>query len=94
MIFDVVYNHAGGGLDPQSIDYIDLPADPGPDNNAYFSADGWAGGRVFAFHRPEVRSFLIDNATMFLDEYHADGLRFRRGHRDRRQGVAGASARR
>jgi len=76
VIFDVVYNHAGGGLDPQSIDYIDLPADPGPYNNAYFSADGWAGGRVFAYHRPEVRRFLIDNAVMFLDEYHADGLRF------------------
>jgi 1,4-alpha-glucan branching enzyme len=76
VIFDVVYNHAGGGLDPQSLDYIDLPADPGPYNNAYFSAEGWAGGRVFAFHRPEVRAFLIDNATMFLDEYHADGLRF------------------
>jgi 1,4-alpha-glucan branching enzyme len=76
VIFDVVYNHAGGGLDPQSLDYIDLPADPGPENNAYFSAEGWAGGRVFAFHRPEVRQFLIDNAAMFLDEYHADGLRF------------------
>ena len=76
VIFDVVYNHAGGGLDPQSLDYIDLPADPGPYNNAYFSSEGWAGGRVFAFDRAPVRAFLIDNATMFLDEYHADGLRF------------------
>jgi 1,4-alpha-glucan branching enzyme len=76
VIVDVVYNHAGGGLDPQSLDYIDLPADPGPVNNAYFSADGWAGGRVFAFDRPEVCRFLIDNAKMFLAEYHADGLRF------------------
>ena len=31
---------------------------------------------MFAFDRPEVRRFLIDNAAMFLDEYHADGLRF------------------
>jgi 1,4-alpha-glucan branching enzyme len=76
VIFDVVYNHAGGGLDPQSLDYIDLPADPGPGNNAYFSAEGWAGGRVFAFDRAPVRRYLIDNAIMFLDEYHADGLRF------------------
>ena len=76
VIFDVVYNHAGGGLDPQSLDYVDLPADPGPDNNAYFSAAGWAGGRVFAFDRAPVRAYLIDNATMFLAEYHADGLRF------------------
>lgn len=76
VIMDVVYNHAGGGLDPQSLDYIDLPANPGPFNNAYFSAEGWAGGRVFAFERAEVRRYLTDNATMFLDEYHADGLRF------------------
>jgi 1,4-alpha-glucan branching enzyme len=76
VIFDVVYNHAGGGLDPQSLDYVDLPANPGPYNNPYFSAVGWAGGRVFAFDRAPVRALLIDNATMFLDEYHADGLRF------------------
>ncbi|MDI6100113.1 alpha amylase C-terminal domain-containing protein [Actinoplanes sp. NEAU-A12] len=76
VIFDVVYNHAGGGLDPQSIDYIDLPEHPGPFNNAYFSAEGWAGGRVFAFQKPEVREFLIANALMFLEDYHADGLRF------------------
>ncbi|GAA2715198.1 alpha amylase C-terminal domain-containing protein [Actinoplanes palleronii] len=76
VIFDVVYNHAGGGLDPQSLDYIDLPAGPGPDNNAYFSARDWAGGRVFAFDRAPVREFLTANALMFLDEYHGDGLRF------------------
>jgi 1,4-alpha-glucan branching enzyme len=76
VIVDVVYNHAGGGLDRQSLDYVDLPQNPGPYNNAYFSADGWAGGRVFAFDREEVCRFLVDNARMFLDEYHADGLRF------------------
>jgi 1,4-alpha-glucan branching enzyme len=76
VIFDVVYNHAGGGLDPQSLDYIDLPADPGPDNNPYFSADGWAGGRVFAYERQPVREYLTANAAMFLRHYHADGLRF------------------
>jgi 1,4-alpha-glucan branching enzyme len=76
VIVDVVFNHAGGGLDPESLDYVDLPANPGPFNNAYFSADGWAGGRVFAFDRAEVRRYLIDNAAMFLDEYHVDGLRF------------------
>lgn len=76
VIFDVVYNHAGGGLDPQSLDYVDLPAEPGPYNNPYFSSEGWAGGRVFAFDRAPVRDYLTDNAAMFLDEYHADGLRF------------------
>ncbi|GLW28049.1 alpha amylase C-terminal domain-containing protein [Actinoplanes regularis] len=76
VIFDVVYNHAGGGLDPESLDYIDLPADPGPYNNAYFSSEGWAGGRVFAFDREPVREFLTANALMYLNDYHADGLRF------------------
>jgi 1,4-alpha-glucan branching enzyme len=73
---DLVYNHAGGGLDPQSIDYFDLPARPDPNNNLYFSAEEWAGGKVFAFGRQGVQDFLIGNACMFLDEYHADGLRF------------------
>jgi 1,4-alpha-glucan branching enzyme len=42
----------------------------------HFSRDGWAGGRVFAYSRADVRRYLIDNARMFLEEYHADGLRF------------------
>ncbi|MFI1988732.1 alpha amylase C-terminal domain-containing protein [Actinoplanes sp. NPDC020271] len=76
VIFDVVYNHAGGGLDPESLDYIDLPEHPGDENNPYFSPEGWAGGRVFAFHRAAVREYLTANALMFLRDYHADGLRF------------------
>ncbi|WP_258868483.1 alpha amylase C-terminal domain-containing protein [Arthrobacter sp. RT-1] len=76
VIPDVVYNHAGGGFDGQSIDHFDFPASPNNQNNLYFSGTGYAGGRVFAFDRPEVRQFLIDNASMFLQEYHADGLRF------------------
>ena len=31
---------------------------------------------MFAFYKPEVRDFLIHNAKMFIEEYHADGLRF------------------
>jgi 1,4-alpha-glucan branching enzyme len=73
---DVVYNHAGGGFDRQSIDHFDFPAQPDPRNNLYFSEHEWAGGKVFAFHRDDVRAFLIENAKMFLEEYHADGLRF------------------
>src|SRR5262249_56647885 len=37
VIIDVVYNHAGGNLDAESIHYFDLPVDPVPDNNHYFS---------------------------------------------------------
>jgi 1,4-alpha-glucan branching enzyme len=76
VVIDVVYNHAGGDLDPQSLDYFDLPASPGADNNLYFSTAGWAGGRVFEFAESGVRAFLTDNARTFLEEYHADGLRF------------------
>jgi 1,4-alpha-glucan branching enzyme len=76
VIIDVVYNHAGGGLDAQSLDHFDFPANPDDTNSIYFSADDWAGGRVFAFTTTEVADFLIGNAEMFLSEYHADGLRF------------------
>ena len=76
VLVDVVYNHAGGGFDRQSIDHFDFPPQPNPGNSLYFSGGEWAGGRVFAFQRPEVRAFLIENAKMFLREYHADGLRF------------------
>lgn len=69
VIPDVVYNHAGGGFDRQSIDHFD-------GENLYFSGAGWAGGRVFNFAKPEVREFLIGNARMFLEEYHCDGLRY------------------
>jgi 1,4-alpha-glucan branching enzyme len=76
VIPDVVYNHAGGGFDDQSIDHFDFPVSPNDQNSLYFSGAGSAGGRVFAFDRPDVRQFLIENASMFLQEYHADGLRF------------------
>jgi 1,4-alpha-glucan branching enzyme len=76
VLVDVVYNHAGGNLDAQSIDYFDFPASRDPGDSIYFSPDDWAGGRVFAFQRPEVQEFLIGNASLFVDEYHADGLRF------------------
>jgi 1,4-alpha-glucan branching enzyme len=76
VLADLVYNHAGGGLDAQSIDYFDLPAHPDKSNSLYFSERGWAGGRMFAFQKEEVQSFLIDNAKMFVDEYHVDGFRF------------------
>ncbi len=76
VIVDVVYNHAGGGLDGESLDYLDFPATPDRTNSLYFSGEEWAGGKVFDFQDPGVRAFLVDNARMFLSEYHADGLRF------------------
>jgi 1,4-alpha-glucan branching enzyme len=76
VVFDVVYNHVGGDLDAASLDHLDMPPHPDAGNSLYLLDRDWAGGKIFAFDRPDVRAFLIDNATMFLDEYHADGLRF------------------
>jgi glycosidase len=42
----------------------------------YFLRDGHAGGLIFAFGKPEVRQFLIDNARMLVGEYHVDGFRY------------------
>lgn len=53
---DVVYNHAGGRFDRQSIDHFDFPADPGRHNNLYFSDQEWAGGTAFATCSPRQRA--------------------------------------
>jgi maltooligosyltrehalose trehalohydrolase len=67
MIFlDVVYNHFG----PDGA-YLHAYA------KAFFDADihtPW--GAAIDFKRPEVASFFIDNAVMWLNEYRFDGLRF------------------
>ena len=76
VIFDLVYNHAGGGFDDRSLFYFDRQA-PGDDNRSlYFTDKGWAGGKVFAYWQAPVRQFLIDNARFFLDEYAIDGIRY------------------
>jgi 1,4-alpha-glucan branching enzyme len=76
VITDVVYNHAGGGFDDQSIHFFDRPRSTDNKDSIYFLGDGHAGGLVFAFSKNEVRQFLTDNARMFVEEYHIDGLRY------------------
>jgi 1,4-alpha-glucan branching enzyme len=75
-ITHVVYNHAGGGFDDQSIHFFDRPNSTDNNDSIYFLRDGHAGGLVFAFWKKEVQQFLIDNAKLFLNEYHVDGLRY------------------
>lgn len=76
VIFDVVYNHAGGGFDDKSMWFLDRHT-PGDNNNSlYFTDQGWAGGLVFAFWNDGVRQFLMDNATFLYEEYRIDGFRF------------------
>ena len=77
VILDVVYNHAGGfDHDDQSIYFFDRPFTGDNNDSQYFTDKGHAGGLVFAYWKQEVRQFLIDNAKMFLQEYHVDGFRY------------------
>jgi 1,4-alpha-glucan branching enzyme len=76
VLFDVVYNHAGGGFDEASIWFFDRQVYGDPNRSLYFTDQGWAGGQVFAYWNADVRQYLVDNAVMLYREYHADGLRF------------------
>lgn len=74
VLLDVVYNHFYGDSDLWQFDGWS-------ENNRggiYFYNDQrgdtpW-GGRP-DYGRPEVRQFILDNITMWLTEYHLDGLR-------------------
>lgn len=76
LIFDLVYNHAGGGFDDHSLWFLDRRRNESNNDSLYFTDQGWAGGLIFAYWNPGVRQFLIDNATIFLHEYHIDGTRY------------------
>lgn len=77
VILDVVYNHLG----PSDLDLWQF--DGWSENNfggIYFYNDDrantpWGDTRP-DYGRGEVRQFILDNAYMWLDEYHVDGLRF------------------
>jgi 1,4-alpha-glucan branching enzyme len=76
VMFDLVFNHAGGGFDDQSIYFLDRQ--PFGDNNRslYFTDEGFVGGLIFAYWNQDVRQFLIDNAAHCLHEFHIDGIRY------------------
>jgi 1,4-alpha-glucan branching enzyme len=81
VIFDAVYNHAGGDFGEESLYFFDRRKDQNAPNvdvneSQYFIDRGHAGGLVFAFWKREVRQFLIDNARFLLEEYRIDGLRY------------------
>ncbi|MEJ2692528.1 MAG: alpha-amylase family glycosyl hydrolase [Candidatus Thiodiazotropha sp.] len=77
VLLDVVYNHAGGfGDNDQSIYFFDRAFTGDNNDSQYFTDVGHAGGLVFAYWKQEVRQFLIDNAMLFLNEYHVDGFRY------------------
>lgn len=76
VILDVVYNHLG----PSDLDIWQF--DGWQENgkggiyfyNDYRSATPWGDTRP-DYGRPEVRDYLTDNALMWVNEFHADGLR-------------------
>jgi 1,4-alpha-glucan branching enzyme len=76
VLFDVVYNHAGGGFDDNSMWFLDRMPFGNANDSLYFTDQGWAGGQVFAYWNNDVQQLLVDNAKFFCDEYRIDGLRF------------------
>jgi len=76
VIFDIVYNHAGGDFDAQSLFFFDCRPRGNNNDSLYFTDQGWANGLIFAYWNQNVRQFLIDNAGFFLREYRIDGFRY------------------
>ncbi len=76
VLFDLVFNHAGGGWDPASLLFFDRQPENNLNNSLYFTDQGWVGGLIFAYWNQDVRQFLIDNALACLEEYHIDGIRY------------------
>ena len=75
-IFDLVFNHAGGGFDERSLWFYDRQPWGDDNRSLYFTDKGWAGGKVFGYWQDPVRQYLIDNALFWLDEYRVDGIRY------------------
>ncbi len=83
VVFDVVYNHAGGfsvdsALDDECLYYWDRAANRGNNNDSlYFTdQDRGTGGLSFALWKNDVRQLLINNALYYIDEFHVDGFRY------------------
>jgi 1,4-alpha-glucan branching enzyme len=82
VLFDVVYNHAGGGyqadrgFDDRSLFFFDFEENRSNNDSLYFTDQGESGGLIFAYWKDEVCRFLVDNARSFYDEYHVDGFRY------------------
>jgi 1,4-alpha-glucan branching enzyme len=76
--FDVVYNHAGGFQgDDQSLYFWDRTANTSDNNQSlYFTNQGLAGGLSFALWNADVREFIINSASYYVNEFHVDGFRY------------------
>jgi 1,4-alpha-glucan branching enzyme len=77
VVMDVVYNHFG----PSDLDLWRFDGwGEGDKGGIYFynddrSSTPWGDTRP-DYGREEVRRYILDNAVMWLEEYHCDGLRY------------------
>lgn len=76
VVFDVVYNHAGGFMgDDQSLYFWDRYY--GDNNQSLYCTNmGWAGGLSFALWNNDVRQFILNSALFYQNEFHIDGFRY------------------
>lgn len=77
VVLDVVYNHFG----PQDMDLWRFDGWYENDKGGIYFYNDWRSWTPWGETRPdygrdEVRQYLRDNAVMWLEEYHIDGLRF------------------
>lgn len=76
VILDVVYNHFG----PDDLDLWRFDGWHENDGGGIYFYNDWRGQTPWGhtrpdYGRPEVRQYIRDNALMWLEEYHVDGLR-------------------
>ena len=77
VMFDVVYNHAGGFEgDDQSLYFWDRANNGDNNQSLYFTNLGYAGGLSFALWNNDVRQFVLNSALFYQNEFHVDGFRY------------------
>jgi 1,4-alpha-glucan branching enzyme len=80
VFFDVVYNHMDATDNLWQFDgnndHRVWSSDPSSGGGIYFSTVDTGFGRRPDHDNPEVQRFFRDNAALWFDEYHVDGLRF------------------
>ncbi len=77
VIFDVVYNHFG----PSDLDLWQFDGWSESGMGGIYFYNDWRADTPWGdtrpdYGRPEVRQYIRDNALLWLEEYHADGLRW------------------
>jgi 1,4-alpha-glucan branching enzyme len=76
IILDVVYNHFG----PGDLDLWQFDGWSENDGGGIYFYNDWRAETPWGhnrpdYGRPEVRRYILDNALMWLEDYHCDGLR-------------------